>query len=558
MFSETSSNDSSSYQSPVSQPRSSPSSRHSGFDSESSSFVASLPSAYSVYSISTATASPGRTLKRPRPLESEATAALHWECDLAYAVVHTSDCPTCRTYKSHVSDAKTSPDQSASLEQAIAQRDKQLDVFYNDGVAQGLADGRRRQFSEDQARIHELEAAKVDAAALVARLRAEAREATSQLAHVQSQLRDSQAETDALRKRVAELLLTERVPVASPPTLKMDASRHWRPEDDPVPRPALLLPPRPDIVAGAALSTNSNRMPKTLRQLQLLMSKAHQPGNEDALARVKILCTDAHNTPREHKTDMQRYILANWRNPDAPQGHTSSSYYPHHHSSSLHLGPNHSIGSTHGHGPNNPRADDPVEVWHAYLSVHQSSWPRGVRREADGSPRFDDLKASRTVARLRPTVGSDGDSNLRNEWVSVAVGMFAAPGMYRDLLRREGLVPAPGNLAVRRPYRVPEGGGAGIRIEEVVKHFAEAGVTVEEAEMELEPWAREYQAAASYPNNNDSKHSHQRSNNSKSNGRGPPPSSSSSHHRSSSSSYSRSKGSSRAYNRGEEERFGWR
>ncbi|KAJ7074235.1 hypothetical protein C8F01DRAFT_1099730 [Mycena amicta] len=528
----TSSNDS---QSPVSQPRSSPSSRRSHFSSasNSSSFVASLPTAYSTFSMSTA--SPAR--KRARNLsERDADASLPWECNLAYAVVHTSDCSTCRAFKAHVSDAKSS---SNTIHRALEDRDKKLDVYFSDGVEEG----RRHQRAEDDARIHELEAARVDAQVLVTRLRAEARETITQLGQAQSQLRLAQAECDALRKRVQELLT---MPIHFAPPSKPDSgSRLAETEHRPTPH----LPQRPTSEVIASSSHHSARMPKTLRQLQLLMSKAHQPGNEESLARVKILCTDAHQTPRDRKTDMQRYILANWRNPD-PVGTSSSSFKP-----PLLLGPNHSVQA---HGP--PNMSDPTEIWHAYLTVHPGSWPRGVRREADGAPHFDDLKASRTVARLRPALGPDGDATMRNEWMTCAVGMFAAPGMYADLLRREGLVVAPSNMAARGAANVS--GMDMIRAEDVARHFAEAGITVIEAERELEPWAREYQAAVVHPNNknnNGDGRQHQRSSTSKGTGNNHTRAQSSSHHKTNNAPlHSRTKGPLRSYDREQEERFGWR
>ncbi|KAF7295272.1 hypothetical protein MIND_01066300 [Mycena indigotica] len=511
----TSSNDS---RSPISQPRSSPSSRRSsGFSSASSSFVASLPTAYSTYSVS----AESPTLKRARNFsEREDHVSSDWECDLAYAVVHASDCTTCRAYKAHVSDAKKL---SSNIQRALQDRDKQLDTYFADGVEEG----RRAQQVQDQDRIHELEGAKSDATALVARLRAEIRDSSAQQNQLQSQLRLAQTECEALRKRVQELLLAMPTENANSLSKPESGSRFAKPE------PELLaqhsLPPRPEVYPPHAPFHHPIRMPKTLRQLQLLMSKAHQPGNEDTLTRIKVLCTEAHNTPRERKTEMQRYILANWRNPE-PATAPSSSYG--HSQPPLLLGPHHSVQPH----VNNPRADDPTEVWHAYLTVHQGSWPRGVRREADGSPHFDDLKASRTVARLRPT---GGDSSFRNEWMSCVVGMFATPGMYADLLRREGLVVAPGHMAVRRPYSASN--GETIRVEDVVRHFADAGVTVVDAEREIEAWAREYQAAIIYPN--DAK-SRSKPNNPQ-------------HHHKTSTTLPYSRGT-RSYDREQEERFGWR
>ncbi|KAF7293547.1 hypothetical protein MIND_01133100 [Mycena indigotica] len=466
----TSSNDS---RLPTSQPRSSPSSRRSsGFSSASSSFVASLPTAYSTYAVSAQSPTP----KRARNFsEREDHISSDWECDLAYAVVHASDCTTCRAYKAHVSDAKKS---SPNIQRALQDRDKRLDTYFADGVEEGR---RTQQVQQDQ--IHELEGAKADATALVAHLRAEIRESSAQQSQLQSQLLLSQTECEALMKRVQELLLAMPTENANALSKSECGLRLVRPEPESVAQHA--LPPRPEVYLPSPFH-HPIRMPRTLRQLQLLISKAHQPGNDDTLTRIKALCTEAHNTPREQKTEMQRYILANWRNPE-PATATSSLHG--HSQLPLLLGSHRSVQPR----VNNPRADDPTEVWHAYLTVHQGSWPRGVRKEADGSPHFDDLKASRTVARLRPT---GGDSSFRNEWMSCVVGIFATPGMYADLLRREGLVVAPSHMALRQPYSASNA----IRVENVVRHLANAGVTVADAEREIEAWAREYQATIIYPN----------------------------------------------------------
>ena len=58
------------------------------------------------------------------------------------------------------------------------------------------------------------------------------------------------------------------------------------------------------------------RNPKTVGQLQSLMITAHKPGNNGALAKIKAMCTEAHSTPRELKTELQKYLFSNWRNPN--------------------------------------------------------------------------------------------------------------------------------------------------------------------------------------------------------------------------------------------------
>jgi hypothetical protein len=51
----------------------------------------------------------------------------------------------------------------------------------------------------------------------------------------------------------------------------------------------------------------------TLAQLGALMKAAHS-GDESALMRVRALCASAHQTPRDQRTELQRFALTNWRN----------------------------------------------------------------------------------------------------------------------------------------------------------------------------------------------------------------------------------------------------
>ncbi|KAJ7026927.1 hypothetical protein C8F04DRAFT_965734 [Mycena alexandri] len=440
-----------------------------------------------------------------------------WECDPSYGIVHPSGCSPCRSYISHISDAKHA--RSSSIERAFKQLDDQLDTYFFDGVAEG----RRRQRADDHDRLRDLDRARSDAVATVGRVRNESREIKLQLSLIKTQLRLAQVECDTLRKRleclttqgsensphvegVRDGLEVERMLLdpnetqdveqncpphshdASPlsPSNPEDSSGSSailqitlaRPDSSSASKPEarvsrVNLPPRPTVeVIASSGAPDLRRTPKTLRQLQYLMNKAHQPGNDECLAKVKMLCAEAHQTRREEKTELQRYILANWRNPDPSA--LPSPLLP--------------------FRANNPRMDDPVEVWHAYLTTHQGSWPRGVRRQADGSPHMGDLKASRTVARLRPIISDNNGDTARNEFMACVAQLFACAGMYQDLLRRNSLTVAP--VVSYKPYLAT---AFSVTPADVARHFAAAGITVAEAEAELEPWAQEYQAAVVFP-----------------------------------------------------------
>ncbi|KAJ7187129.1 hypothetical protein C8R46DRAFT_981411 [Mycena filopes] len=458
-----------------------------------------------------------------------------WECDPSCGIVHPSGCSTCHSYISHISDAKRA--RSPSIERAFKQLDNQLDTYFFDGVAEG----RRRQRADDHDRLRDLERSRSDAAANLSRIRTESRETKLQLSLVNTQLRLAQVESDTLRKRlelltvqgpendgleVERMLLdpretdVEQNPPASPRSPHA-ASPLPDPEDShesstphiPITRPdpsstipaskpdtrvyRVNLPPRPTVeVIASSGASDPRRTPRTLRQLQYLMNKAHQPGNEECLTKVKMLCAEAHQTPREEKTELQRYILANWRNPDPSAPPSISSSPP----------PPPPLLLQNQARVNNPRVDDPVEVWYAYLTNHHGSWPRGVRRQANGSPHLGDLKASRTVARLRPAIGSNGDTTARSEFMGCAAQLFACAGMYQDLLRRNELVVAP--VVSYAPYRATQ---FSVTAGEVARHFAAAGISVAEAEAELEPWAQEYQAAVVFPTGSVEPRSHPKS-----------------------------------------------
>jgi len=123
------------------------------------------------------------------------------------------------------------------------------------------------------------------------------------------------------------------------------------------------------------------RSPRTISQLLLLMAVAHKPGNTRAPLKIKALCAEAHAMPHKHKTTtLRQHLLIHWQTPESLNE----------------LG-----GSCQPRTKTNPRRDDPIKVWYDYLCIHQSSWPCGVRRDADNRPFLPDLKASRVVAQLR-------------------------------------------------------------------------------------------------------------------------------------------------------------
>lgn len=204
------------------------------------------------------------------------------------------------------------------------------------------------------------------------------------------------------------------------------------------------------------------RHPKTMKELKDLMDLAREPTSEGAaaLAVVKSVCSRAHSTPRDNKTFMQRWILMNWKNPYATASNTSSA-------SAADVKPN-------------PRIDDPVDVWYEYLCTHPHSWPKGVRKDELGRPVMSDLIANRAVARMRPT----DSAASRNDYIAHVTDMFAVPGMYKHLVERNNFVIA--SEVSYRPFTGP------ITAENIARHFAESGFTLNDATTNFEPWAKHY------------------------------------------------------------------
>ncbi|KAF8633102.1 hypothetical protein AX15_001519 [Amanita polypyramis BW_CC] len=240
----------------------------------------------------------------------------------------------------------------------------------------------------------------------------------------------------------------------------------------------LAVAPDPDNTQSlnSPLITSSHRntkVPRTVSQLQSLMSAAHEPGNVRALTKVKALCAEAHATPRELKTALQQYLLVHWRNPD----HDTSG--------------NAADKTTQMRIKTNPRRDDPIEAWYDYLCTHQSSWPRGVRRDANSRPFIPDLKASRVIAQIRPAdvqvvSPSAGGSNLRFEFMSVLTDLFDTRGLYEKVLNEYNIIVSP--TVSLKPYPPSHS----ITLELVARHLANCGITVQEVHEDLEPWARQY------------------------------------------------------------------
>ncbi|KAF9463885.1 hypothetical protein BDZ94DRAFT_1235760 [Collybia nuda] len=461
-----------------------------------------------------------------------------WGCHPMHdTMVHFSGCGVCHAYLNHLAEAEHEP----SFQNAVKVRDRLRDAYFHDGVSEG----RRRQRDDDDYVYQDRERYRKernDALEAISRYRIESHDSREELQMVTEHLRASQAESDRLRQSI-EVLNRENEELANKLQAKQAISHHFVESPPPslkleiCPAPPLVLlkneapsVPEPSRVptsyaavasSGASptayttsasgqrvvhLPTRSNNSapspklsatpvppartsfpnnPKTIRQLHALMTAAHQPGNEAALSRVKVLCSEAHATPREQKTELQRVLLSTWRNP-TPGGGVPPSIV-------TSTPPLRTPVRPGGHSPStikmNPRVDDPVEVWYEYLCTHQASWPRGVRRDARNKPILADLKASRTVARLRPEADPAGNTAPRAEFMACVVDLFSTPGAYQNRIETTNFKVAPATTI--RPYRGP----AAIAVEDVVRHLADCGITFDAATKELEPWAQNYRTS---------------------------------------------------------------
>lgn len=433
-----------------------------------------------------------------------------WEFLEDYGIVHPSGCDVCTAYMKHVADASYSPHQPA-FQIAFQDRKRTREDVYNKGISDGI----RRQKDDERELRDSIE-----------RYRFERNQAREELFSLRAQLESTRADCEKLQEKLnqpqppsLDTPLTKSPPPAVTPPDVPSSSTNTPPTQssatDPQSFPHHVSPPMatpaspqahlPDCVAARSFaavlsagqplndddsvsqslvedqlavsqpwqtvlpqSQKSTKPAKSIRHIQSLIKAAHQPGNYQALTKVKALCSEAHRTPREQKTEVQRYLLSTWRTPD----------WEHPTSIPKLLVP-----------LNNPRLEDPVDLWVAYYAANPSSCPKGIRRDADGKPFTTDMRASRTVARLRPVVfPNDPESReARQTFMSVVTELFSEPARYENILRREAFSVSPQLSYI--PYVGP---ADAITSESLARHFAVCGVTIPMADNELGPWAREY------------------------------------------------------------------
>jgi len=448
-----------------------------------------------------------------------------WEYLEDYGIVHPSGCDVCSSYMKHVADASYSSHQPA-FQIAFQDRKRAREDVFNKGISDGI----RRQKEEARELVDDVERYRLErnqAREELCTLRAQLEASRAESERLQERLRQQTAtsvDVSSPVESVKSVHTDSRLPppppsdapssaedqVAEPPVdqhLSFDFLAPLYPQQisPPMTTPASPQAQLPDCVAArsfaavlAAGQSSSNyddsalqaaldasptsvgwtvvassgfkptKPAKSIKQVQSLIKAAHQPGNYSALTKVKALCSEAHKTPRDQKTEVQRYLLSNWRTPDWEHPTSVPKLPP---------------------PLNNPRLEDPVECWVSYYAANPSSCPKGIRHEADGRPVVSDMKASRMVARLRPLVNpSDPESReARQKFMAVVTELFSEQGEYSNILRRGAFSVSP--QVCYAPFV-----GTADSIDElsIARHFAACGVTIPMADDELGPWAREY------------------------------------------------------------------
>lgn len=228
--------------------------------------------------------------------------------------------------------------------------------------------------------------------------------------------------------------------------------------------------------AYAGVSQNKTRDPKlnekrlkSPKDAEMLMKAARKPGNLKALNAVKWELRKAHAVAKDHRTPADNRLIAEWRTAEWDDG-------------------SHALREVvlKTAMPISPVTDAPIEEWvkfYGAMSTHQ--FPPSVRRDEQGLPLRSDVKALRTVARLRPEKTIPNSPNT-GYFKPVVVRLFSVHGAYHESILRQGL-----HVASPAKYTPYVGSLAdGVTGDDIACHFAACGVTVEDAENDLGPWAR--------------------------------------------------------------------
>ncbi|KAG7089820.1 hypothetical protein E1B28_011468 [Marasmius oreades] len=375
-----------------------------------------------------------------------------WEVHPFCGLLHTpeSNCAICSSLILHIRDAKRMADENSlakeeakSFADALAALHRQNDVSYWEGVERGRLEARREEAKKISPPPPEYD---------------------REEAH--SEVREGQ------QQKQTQLSTNEKASLHCNNAKKEPPAPSSRGQS--VVRVAVKLPNRPQVKSQSDRKDrvpqdyySMFRSPSVETYLRQTMDKA-QAGDVFALNHIRALAREAHSTPRDNKSFGQRFVLTEWRNPASDDTRRTT---------------NQSEGSA----LPNPRLDDPIEDWFTYYCVHGSSLPRGVRRDVNGNPYLPDLKASRMYALLRPASLATPTS-AKTEFTVHSMELIVTESLYESILSRLS-IPVASELHLRA-YDGP----VKITVEEVARHFARCGLSVEMVNRDLVSWAKEYQS----------------------------------------------------------------
>jgi hypothetical protein len=212
--------------------------------------------------------------------------------------------------------------------------------------------------------------------------------------------------------------------------------------------------------------TAKKHKPLKINEAKRLMNLAHEPGNVAVLGKVQQLLRVARETTKEERTPGQKHLLAEWRSVEWDIGN-----YP-------------PRKPRPPKGAKTPVADASAEDWAAYYATLSV---KGLRRDSEGKPILSDVKALRTVARLRPVKSDNNktpDNKIPDQFKPAVAQFFSVHDAYKNLLRNENIPIAPS--VTYTPY------SGSYDANNIARHFAECGITYAVANTELGPWAEEY------------------------------------------------------------------
>lgn len=264
-----------------------------------------------------------------------------WENDPAFGIVHPTGCGIYRHYMTHLAAAATDAEHHPTFKSALEMRDS----AYNTQFLSGVVEGRRLQRDHDMDQLYQLKAC-----------RAERNGAIEQTQILSAQLHTSQEELELVKQQfhALRILFEEMVEVRSRESVWEEQGLSSVPGDEQensqssafescrqtlhdsmsgssssdIDEPSSIpsqsdnnfpMPPLPPPTVSVSTTTGIQASdlatPTTILQMQSLMNDGCRPGKTEALSKVRTLYTKAQLTPRQQQSDLQQFLLLQWKGP---------------------------------------------------------------------------------------------------------------------------------------------------------------------------------------------------------------------------------------------------